>query len=103
MHVPGTRITDPYSYQITENTYPFQRHVPVSAHYIDTPLPQYTNQPQQYEIVALKISIFGIKMPKVWIWAISNEQRFFIGIVDTENIGLDNKSIFLAGLEVDIS
>ena len=28
---------------------------------------------------------------------------YFIGIVDTENISLDNKSIFLAGLEVDIS
>ena len=37
MHVPGTRITDPYSYQITENTYPYQRHVPVSARYIDIP------------------------------------------------------------------
>ena len=30
-------------------------------------------------------------------------ERYFIGIVDTENIGLDNKSIFLAGLEIEIS
>ena len=28
---------------------------------------------------------------------------YFIGIVDTENISLDNTSIFLAGLEVEIS
>ena len=28
---------------------------------------------------------------------------YFIGIVDTENISLDNQSIFLAGLEVEIS
>ena len=30
-------------------------------------------------------------------------ERYFIGIVDKENISLDNKSIFLAGLEVEIS
>ena len=28
---------------------------------------------------------------------------YFIGIVDTENISLDIKSLFLAGLEADIS
>ena len=37
MQVPWTRIIDPYAYQITEKTYPYQRHVPVSAYYIDTP------------------------------------------------------------------
>ena len=30
-------------------------------------------------------------------------EMYFIGIVDTENISLDNKDIFLAGLEVEIS
>ena len=30
-------------------------------------------------------------------------ERYFIGIVDTENISLDNQIIFLTGLEVEIS
>ena len=58
-------------------------------------------------VVPFKMSIFGIKRQKFWIWAISHVQwlheRYFIGIVDTENINLDNKNIFLAGLEVEIS
>ena len=37
MQVPWTGIIDPYAYQITEKTYPYQRHVPVSAYYMDTP------------------------------------------------------------------
>ena len=70
MHVPGTRITDPYSYQITENTYPYQRHVPVSAHCIDTPPPptpiiliNHKNMKfiLEAKVVPFKISIFGIK------------------------------------------
>ena len=35
--LPWTRITDPYAYQITEKTYPYQRHVPVNVPYIETP------------------------------------------------------------------
>ena len=37
MEVPWTRITDQYVFQINEETYPYQRHVPFRAHYIDIP------------------------------------------------------------------
>ena len=49
------------------------------------------------------MSICSIKRPKFWIWAIRQmvAERYFIGIVDTENISLDNKNIFLAGPEVE--
>ena len=58
-------------------------------------------------LVRFGISILGTKMAaildlvnKSWIYV---AELYFIGFVDPENISLGTKSIFLAGLEIEIS
>ena len=58
-------------------------------------------------LVRFGLSILGTKMAtildlvnKTWIYV---AELYFIGFVDPENISLGTKSIFLAGLEIEIS
>ena len=58
-------------------------------------------------LVRFGLSILGNKtaaildlVNKAWIYV---AELYFIGFVDPQNIGLGTKSIFLAGLEIEIS